>query len=135
MIVLGICGSPRQQATKYALKEAQVLGVVNVDIFVPGLNFVFGEAQCPGEAALISLWRLKPEFYGASEDRELFLERAVKEAVHEVGHTLGLRHCPRASCVMYFSNSIMETDRKRSTFCERCTADVGLALSHPDRVW
>jgi archaemetzincin len=111
------------EVQSYAVKKMdlnRILGVVDADIFVPELNFVFGEATCPGKAALISLWRLKPEFYGAAPDNELFLERALKEAVHELGHTLGLRHCSRSSCVMHFSNSISDTDIKQSVFCDRC---------------
>jgi len=111
----------------YAVKNPdlnRVLGVVDTDIFVPELNFVFGEAVCPGKAALISLWRLKPEFYGEAPDMELFAVRALKEAVHEVGHTLGLRHCSRSSCVMRFSNSISDTDVKQSLFCDRCYLHV-----------
>jgi archaemetzincin len=101
-----------------------ILGVVDADVFVSGLNFVFGEAACPGKAALISLWRLKPEFYGAPSNVELFSERSIKEAIHEVGHTLGLRHCTRSSCVMFFSNSILDTDRKNSVFCDQCYSQV-----------
>jgi len=98
----------------------RVLGVTDVDLYVPGLNFVFGEAECPGRAAVISLCRLRSEFYGESSDRELLVERSVKEAVHEVGHTLGLVHCQDPLCVMFFSNSIDDTDRKGPVFCERC---------------
>ena len=101
-----------------------VLGVTAFDLYVPGLNFVFGEARCPGKVAIISLFRLNPEFYGQSANKQLFYERAVKEAVHEVGHTLGLVHCKNSSCVMFFSNSILDTDRKESKFCEKCSTFV-----------
>lgn len=101
-----------------------VLGVAQTDLYVPSLNFVFGEAHCPGKVALISLFRLNPEFYGQSYDKQLFYERAVKEAVHEVGHTLGLGHCKKHLCVMFFSNSIWDTDRKNTTFCTKCLTSV-----------
>jgi archaemetzincin len=106
-----------------------VLGILDADIFVPELNFVFGEAVSPGKAALISLWRLKPEFYGDAPNMEVLVERSLKEAVHEVGHTLGLKHCPRSSCVMHFSNSIFDTDRKQSLFCDYCSLRVAIAIN------
>ncbi|MGC8896428.1 MAG: archaemetzincin family Zn-dependent metalloprotease [Candidatus Bathyarchaeia archaeon] len=120
-------GAILRKIQEYAEKEEalnRVLGIVDIDIFVPELNFVFGEAECPGKAALISLWRLKPEFYGERPNMELFLERSTKEAVHELGHTFGLRHCSNPFCVMYFSNSIFDTDRKQSLFCNKCYLKV-----------
>jgi archaemetzincin len=107
----------------------RLLGVVNEDIFVPELSFVFGEASCPGKTALISLWRLRPEFYGSKPDVELYAERSLKEAVHELGHTLGLKHCRRSSCVMHFSNSIFDTDKKQSLFCDDCYLQAALAIN------
>jgi len=102
----------------------RVLGVTEVDLYVPHLNFVFGEAQCPGRSAVISLFRLRPEFYGRSPNRNLFVERSVKEAVHEVGHTLGLGHCSNSACIMFFSNDIQMTDTKKLKFCEKCWPKV-----------
>jgi len=111
-------------------KFNRVLGVVDVDIFVPELNYVFGEAFCPGKAALVSLWRLKPQFYGEEAGLDVFLLRALKESIHEVGHTLGLMHCPKSLCVMHFSNSIFDTDKKQSLLCDQCYLQAALAISN-----
>lgn len=100
--------------------DGMVLGVIDVDLYVPGLNFVFGEADPVNGIAIISITRLKQEFYGEGRDHNLFLRRVVKEAVHEIGHLYGLSHCPDSSCVMYFSNSIKDTDEKGAEFCEVC---------------
>ncbi|MEM3521711.1 MAG: archaemetzincin family Zn-dependent metalloprotease [Candidatus Bathyarchaeia archaeon] len=103
----------------------RILGVTNVDLYVPGLNFIFGEAQFFGKVALISTYRLKPELYG-SYNKSLFFQRILKEAVHELGHTFGLEHCSNPKCVMYFSNSIYDTDFKSNNFCSNCKNKLGL---------
>jgi archaemetzincin len=95
-----------------------VLGVIDEDLFVVDLNFIFGLAY--GRRAIISLTRLRQEFYGLFPDPDLFRVRAKKEAVHELGHLFGLPHCPDRRCVMHFSNSIAETDFKGWRFCGRC---------------
>jgi len=124
-----ILNEVRAYASKHE-KFHGVLGVVDVDIFVPELNYVFGEAYTPGRAALISLWRLKPKFYGESAGSAVFVLRALKESIHELGHTLGLPHCPRSLCVMHFSNSIFDTDKKQSLLCDQCYLEAALAINN-----
>lgn len=109
-----------------APEQEKILAITNEDLYAPDLNFVFGQAQCPGAVAVMSLCRLYPTFYGQKTDRKLLLERAAKEAVHELGHTLGLRHCTNPECVMSFSNSIIDVDRKKQTFCETCRGRLGI---------
>jgi archaemetzincin len=101
---------------------AKTLGVADGDLFIPILTFVFGEAQLGGAAALISAARLRQEFYGLPANQVLFYERCAKEALHELGHTMGLVHCPLYDCVMHYSNSIENVDLKGSSLCPACLA-------------
>jgi len=96
----------------------KILGIVDHDLFVPELNFVFGEAS--PKAAVISLTRLRQAFYRLPQDQDLFHRRVLTEAVHELGHAYGLGHCGNSRCVMSFSNSLSDTDRKGPEFCPKC---------------
>jgi|YelNatPaOPRAMG01_1025707.scaffolds.fasta_scaffold11881_2 archaemetzincin len=100
------------------------LGVTTLDLYAPGLNFIFGEADRIEGVAIVSSHRLKASFYGGPEDERLLNERLLKEAVHEVGHLLGLPHCKGPSCVMRFSNWIGEVDAKEVKFCPNCNNKV-----------
>jgi archaemetzincin len=100
--------------------DEKVVGITDVDLYVPRLNFVFGEADVTSGKAIVSLYRLRQEYYGLSPDKGLFLQRAIKELVHELGHLFGLGHCSNSKCVMHFSNSLADTDFKEARFCYRC---------------
>lgn len=114
-----------EQLTQVDLQNAfRILGVVDLDLYVQQLNFVFGQASLGGLAALIALPRLRQEFYGQQPDEALFQERAIKEAIHELGHTLGLAHCSRSKCVMSFSNSLLDVDGKSRSFCPTCLRNL-----------
>jgi archaemetzincin len=104
--------------------DERVVGIAEVDLYAPGLNFVFGEADIVNKTAVVSLCRLRQEYYGSPPDEELFMERAVKEIVHEVGHTFSLGHCPDPKCVMHFSNCLADTDYKQAGFCGKCRPKI-----------
>ncbi len=104
-----------------SLRVEKLLGVAAFDLYVPGMNFVFGEARRPGRVGVISTRRLKPP---PPHEFALFEERVVKEAVHEIGHMLGLGHCADELCVMHFSERLADTDRKNEDFCKNCQSDL-----------
>lgn len=92
----------------------KVLGVTDLDLYAANSEWIFGYADVQGKAAVISTRRLH------STDWDQFVSRALKEAIHELGHTQGLDHCPRTDCVMHFSESLEDTDRKGLEYCAEC---------------
>jgi len=99
----------------------RVLGVTEADLFIPMLTFVFGQAQLAGVAAVVSLARLRQEFYGLPPIPEVLAERAVTEAFHELGHTFGLVHCSDSRCAASLSTHIQQLNQKRAEFCRSCS--------------
>jgi archaemetzincin len=100
--------------------DGKVLLLTDVDLFVPVLTFVFGEAQLKGKHAIVSVCRLHEEFYSGISDDELLFHRTIKEILHELGHCFGLLHCIDWDCVMHSSQGIEEVDIKGEFFCKNC---------------
>jgi archaemetzincin len=118
-----------QHASARLLQEAhrlrdpgslRVLAVTEVDMFIPMLSFVFGQAQLGGAAAIVSLARLRQEFYGLPANDGLLARRAAKETLHELGHTFGITHCEDPSCAMSLSTSVHQIDTKDAGLCPDC---------------
>jgi len=97
-----------------------ILAVTGADLYVPVLTFVFGEAQLNGPRAIVSTRRLSDEFYGEPSDESKLNLRLAKEALHELGHTQGLRHCDNWRCAMASSHAVERLDLKEAQFCRRC---------------
>jgi archaemetzincin len=105
-----------------------LLGVIDVDLYVPELNFVFGEASSADRVAVISIARLY-SITSPEKDREKTVERrAGAEVIHELGHVFNLSHCSRRDCVMWFSNTLAETDRKGTRFCPQHFQELRQAM-------
>lgn len=113
--------------------EGRILGVASVDLFIPILTHVFGEAQLGGRAAVVSSYRLDNRHYGLPRNDSVLLDRLVKEAVHELGHTYGLVHCDDSSCVMHSSTYVEDIDNKSGSFCSVCLRAVRAANARPPR--
>lgn len=123
-------GSRRQYSSELILRGLlrlvtgemdRVLAVTEVDLFIPMLTFVYGQAQLKGRTAVISTARLRQEFYGLTPNPALTVRRAVKESLHELGHTFGLTHCLVPTCLMSTATTIGQLDAKREKLCEDCS--------------
>lgn len=98
--------------------------VTGGDLFIPVLTYVFGEAELEGNVAVVSYYRLQNERYGLPPNQSLLIERLLKEAVHELGHTFGLVHCRTPDCVMHTSTYVEDIDLKKNSFCNPCNLFV-----------
>lgn len=109
----------------------KIIGVLDVDLFIPIFTHVFGEAKQGGKAALVSLFRLENNPDGAPSSESLFYERAVKVALHELGHLFELSHCEHKKCLMHFSGNIEDLDQQPLLLCNYCSIYLQDMLS-PD---
>jgi archaemetzincin len=108
---------------------AATLAITEFDLYKTSHRFVFGDADETQSLAVVSVHRLRSEFYGEPADSNILFQRILKESIHELGHAFGLKHCYNARCAMYYSNSIFETDNKMPHFCEVCDRRLSRARS------
>ena len=109
----------------------RVLALIDSDLYIPILTFVFGEARLGPGPAVVSSYRLRQEFYGLPADEELLYQRLLREAVHELGHTMGLRHCDDYQCAMAGSPGVEWIDLKTPHLCDPCRAKAGVVEPAP----
>jgi archaemetzincin len=104
--------------------SVKIIGLFSVDLFIPILTFIFGQAVLRGHTGIASMYRLNNELYGMPVDKNLLLERFIKEVIHEIGHTFGLIHCHVPACVMRSSTYVEDIDLKKPHFCVNCRSDL-----------
>jgi archaemetzincin len=100
--------------------NGKIILITELDIYVPVLTFLFGEAQLKGKHSIVSVFRLHEEFYSGITDNDLLFARTAKEVYHELGHNFGLIHCYDWDCVMHSSNNVEEVDLKGNIYCKKC---------------
>ena len=100
------------------------MGLFRVDLFIPILTYIFGQAFYKGNSGIASLYRLKNEQYGMKPDEDLLAERFRKVIIHELGHTFGLTHCHFPSCVMRSSTYVEDLDQKSFELCNNCRNEI-----------
>jgi archaemetzincin len=114
--------------------EEKWISIVDIDLFIPVLTFIFGEAQLDGRVAIVSTYRLSNEFYGLPDNHQLLLQRLEKEIIHELGHTFGLFHCRQFECVMHSSTYVEEIDLKHAQLCNACTEMLQHARTNETKI-
>lgn len=98
----------------------RLLGLFRVDLYIPILTYIFGQAILGKNVAVASVYRLRNELYGLKKDDDLLLSRTIREVIHELGHTFGLIHCQVLTCVMHSSTYVEEIDMKGPALCPHC---------------
>jgi archaemetzincin len=109
---------------KFAKEKNKTLGIFNVDLYIPILTYIFGQAYLNGNCGIASIYRLNNDRYGLKPDKQIFYSRIRKEIIHELGHTFGLLHCSNPICVMRSSTYVEDIDQKEQQFCTKCRQQV-----------
>lgn len=113
---------------RFERTPSKILGVLNVDLFIPVFTHVFGEAREGGQCALVSLYRLRDRLHQTQPSQDQILERTVKVALHELSHLFSISHCTRTGCIMHFSMNLEDLDATSFNFCRYCDAYLKTAV-------
>ena len=100
------------------------IGLFSVDLFIPILTYIFGQATLKGSTGIATFHRLRNEHYGMKKDEQLLLDRFGKVIIHELGHTFGLVHCHIPDCVMRSSTYVEDIDQKSHNLCINCRSKI-----------
>ena len=103
------------------------IGLFSVDLFIPILTYIFGQAILNGDTGIVSLYRLRNELYGLEQSKAILNERLKKVIIHEIGHMLGLIHCQNPVCVMRSSTYVEDIDQKSQNLCIKCRSKIGIS--------
>ena len=114
---------------EHADNSLKTIGLFKVDLFIPILTYIFGQAQYNGNAGISSVYRLRNEQYGLQENDKLLFERFRKVIIHEIGHSFGLIHCHIPSCVMRPGTYVEDIDQKKHLFCKKCNDELVITLA------
>ena len=118
----------KQVDSSFSSDSYKTLGLFSIDLFIPILTYIFGQAFLNGRTGIASLYRLSNERYGMNTDDKFILDRFIKEVIHELGHTFGLVHCHIQTCVMRSSTYVEDIDQKSSNLCPKCRSDISSIL-------
>lgn len=115
----------KEVESRFSANSLKTIGMFNVDLFIPILTYIFGQAFLNGRCGIVSVYRLLNERYGLKPDEPVFLDRVRKEVIHELGHTFGLIHCIHSDCVMHSSTYVEDIDQKSHLLCMNCQKALG----------
>lgn len=103
-------------------KFDKIIGIASVDISTakpPNGDWgIFGLGTIAGRSCVISDYRLHKKGPISTT------ERLCRVAIHEIGHTLGLDHCPTPKCTMSDAKGAMKTVDEETGFCSLCRKRV-----------
>lgn len=112
--------------------EGKRMGLTDADIVTRKGSIpiwgILGMGSIDGRCSVLSTYRMERKWEGGAPEA-LVEARLWKIAVHELGHTLGLDHCPKVGCIMEDGHGTVKTIDRDETLCPSCQHDFDEKLS------